>query len=220
MHCPTCLAAGTSRLPISHCEHCGHSWWTQAIANAHDESYDGYRFDPVFAQRVRSFFDTSLASRLPQNAKILDVGCGAGEFIQTAQQAGHQAVGIDISPDAVAICQSKGLPATCTNFITQDVGSDFDLITFWDVMEHLVEPAPFLRRAYDLLRPGGLVFAKIPYFGPLSLRAAHYTRLAGPLLGAPDHIQYYSENSVRALCARRLRHFQRALFLSLPPGPD
>jgi 2-polyprenyl-3-methyl-5-hydroxy-6-metoxy-1,4-benzoquinol methylase len=77
------------------------------------------------------------------------------------------------------------------------------LITFWDVVEHLPDPASFLRRAFELLSPGGRVLIKTPKTSSTSVSlSARVPRLAGALLQAPSHLQYFHEDGIRSLAQR------------------
>jgi hypothetical protein len=110
---------------------------------------------------------------------------------------------VDISEDAAEHCRSLGLQARAGDFLTMPFAGGYDIITMWDVMEHLSRPAAFLQRARELLAPGGMVVLKIPGFGPLSYRAiAVYPRLATTVLSAPGHQQYFTPRSLTALLGR------------------
>jgi len=167
------------------------------------QHYDGYRYDPVFAANVRSFIQGKLMPLRGSPARILDVGCGAGEFLTAAKDAGYDVQGIDISEAAVSMCVKRGVTARVANYITDEIQGDLDVITMWDVLEHLPNPSGFLARTSELLKDGGLFVAKIPYFAALSVQlATKAPKLRGALLGAPDHVQFYSEQSLQKLLGR------------------
>lgn len=89
---------------------------------------------------------------------LLDVGAYIGVFVEVAQALGWQAYGIEPSRWAVQIAQARGLSVyegTMDSPLLQ--GRRFDAITMWDVIEHFDDPAGELRRAFDLLQPGGLI---------------------------------------------------------------
>jgi SAM-dependent methyltransferase len=134
---------------------------------------------------------------------VLDVGCGAGAFMEVARDAGFEVQGIDVSEASAQLCRSRGLSARTGDFLTEDFEGKFDLITMWDVVEHLRDPEAFLKRACSLLSKRGVLFAKIPAFGELSVRISARIPAAGrALLGAPDHVQYFSKQSLSALLVR------------------
>jgi SAM-dependent methyltransferase len=165
--------------------------------------YAGYRPDPKFVATATMVTQSALASRVPPPARVLDVGCGAGDFLAVAKALGYEAEGIDISEASAKICRSRGLNARSGNFLTERFSTKFDLITMWDVVEHLREPAAFLDRARSLLTDRGYVFAKIPGFGDISVGLANFwPRSAGTLLGAPSHVQYFDQESLSMLLTR------------------
>jgi 2-polyprenyl-3-methyl-5-hydroxy-6-metoxy-1,4-benzoquinol methylase len=197
------------KLSIAKCAECGHRWLLNSAEQhreveltVYTDVYAGYRADPVFETSVREIITEKFLRLVPPPATALDVGCGSGDFMIAAREAGYDIEGMDISPASSAICTSRGLKAVAGDFLTHDFGRTFDLITMWDLVEHLREPGTFLERAKALLSPNGLLFAKIPVFGDLSVTcSALAPRAAGMLLGAPDHVQYFTRKSLTRLCA-------------------
>ncbi len=99
------------------------------------------------------------------HANILDVGCGAGLFFDALEPFG-QVEGIESDPGAVE--QSGRWRARIHTGELDDTfkpGHSFDLILMLDVLEHLARPDLVLRRATDLLVPGGWLVATVPAFG-------------------------------------------------------
>jgi SAM-dependent methyltransferase len=88
--------------------------------------------------------------------KLLDVGAYIGVFVEIAGAGGWQAQGIEPSEWAVAEARKCGLDVRAGTLETAGFPeASFDVITLWDVIEHLADPAAELRRASALLRPGG-----------------------------------------------------------------
>lgn len=102
-------------------------------------------------------------SLFPSAGRLLDLGCGAGDFLALAQAMGWQAMGCDPDEKVVAICQSRG-------FDVRHGGADsfmggrnsFDVITLNQVIEHVIDPKDLLRQCFDLLRVGGMVWIGFP----------------------------------------------------------
>jgi ubiquinone/menaquinone biosynthesis C-methylase UbiE len=92
----------------------------------------------------------------PAGRRLLDVGCYTGIFIEIANTAGWDALGVDPSAWAVNEARKTGLKVVEGTLSTVPFPDEhFDVITMWDVIEHLGDPAGELARAHQLLRPGG-----------------------------------------------------------------
>ena len=206
MHCPVCRKASSSNGYIAFCS-CGHRWLInsaedqrQTEARVYTDDYAGYRSDETFVANCKRVIEEEFLGRISPPARILDVGCGSGDFMTTAREFGYEVQGIDVSEAAAKKCRDRGLKAAAGDFLTEEFGGKFDLITFWDVVEHLREPGASLKRAHELLNPGGFVFAKVPAFGTLTVRICNAVpRTSGGLLGAPDHVQYFSRETLGRL---------------------
>lgn len=95
--------------------------------------------------------------------RLLDVGCGNGDYLANAADAGWQVVGIDADPAAVAVATQRGLDARLGGIeLFAEQSSCFDAITLSHVLEHLHDPVGLLRAVHRLLKPGGVVFIDTP----------------------------------------------------------
>jgi 2-polyprenyl-3-methyl-5-hydroxy-6-metoxy-1,4-benzoquinol methylase len=170
---------------------------------AYTDDYSGFRDDSVFAAKIAAVIESQLTTLRSPPCKVLDVGCGNGAFLKAAIAAGYQAEGIDVSPAAVAHCQKAGLQARVGDFTEMSFDGGFDLVTMWDVVEHLRVPAIFLSRARSLLNDDGVIVLKIPGFNRGTLRAVSVVKhFARSILGAPDHVQYFNERSCQRMLER------------------
>jgi 2-polyprenyl-3-methyl-5-hydroxy-6-metoxy-1,4-benzoquinol methylase len=99
----------------------------------------------------------------PGGQRLLDIGCGNGDFLANARDAGWDAVGIDADPEAVAIARQRGLDVR-TGSIELFAGETgcFDAITLSHVLEHLHDPGQMIRAVHRLLKPGGVLFVDTP----------------------------------------------------------
>jgi 2-polyprenyl-3-methyl-5-hydroxy-6-metoxy-1,4-benzoquinol methylase len=209
-----CPACGTGCRPstnyIVSCRACGHRWLNQSRQD-HDAvdaatficGYAGYQPDPRYVETVTRVVRTELVTRVPPPGRILDVGCGAGDFMSVARTFGYDAEGIDISETSAEICRSRGLNSRADDFLTFDFATNFDVIVMWDVVAGLRDPVSFLSRANSLLTNRGMLFVKTPAFGDLSVALSNlWPRVAGTLLGVPTHSQFFHRESLEVLLRR------------------
>jgi 2-polyprenyl-6-hydroxyphenyl methylase/3-demethylubiquinone-9 3-methyltransferase len=103
-------------------------------------------------------------ARIGRGQRVLDVGCGAGLAAEALAGLGHEVLGIDAAAELIAVARAhaegKGLrldyrAATAETLVAE--GARFPVITALEVIEHVPDPAAFLRLLAALLEPDGLV---------------------------------------------------------------
>jgi SAM-dependent methyltransferase len=152
---------------------------------------------------VKRELEDELIPRIPPPARVLDVGCGNGAFMVVAAATGYETVGVDVSIAAVARARANGFDAYTGALPGLTLPGQFQFVTLWDVIEHLDDPASTVRRAYDLLEPGGYRVVKAPLPGDGSFRLArHWQRARGLFLHVPDHVQFFTPASLETLLRR------------------
>lgn len=154
--------------PIVRCKVCGLVYanprWDSSLVS---ESYSVVE-DPTYVEeregRVLTFsrnlapFENLVASNSPTR-RLLDVGCHIGVMIELAEARGWEASGVEPSVWASEQARGHGLcVVTGTLANTQIPANYFDVVTMWDVIEHLTDPATEIRHVHRVLKPGG-VFA-------------------------------------------------------------
>jgi SAM-dependent methyltransferase len=164
----------------------------------------------AYLAHLADFFNRGLAATTPEGRKLLDVGCATGDFVAWALRAGWEAEGIDISSDAVEIGKRRNLPVTQADLLAlPDPLVRYDVITLWDVLEHLPDVQSALLVANKVLRPGGLVFLKtVSSFSLLErmARAIYHLSIGvvdGPLKRflVPGHLYYFGQKNLETLLA-------------------
>jgi len=100
----------------------------------------------------------------PNKGTLLDVGCGIGDFLAEAQKRGWQVKGLDISRSAkIAAKETYGLDVEVGSLDNVPFApASFDVITLWDVIEHIRKPVENLNYACRLLKKGGILVLKTP----------------------------------------------------------
>lgn len=95
-----------------------------------------------------------------ETPRILDVGCGWGDFLEICKNDNIPYLGIDDSQEAIDICETKKL--NCKKANIPDLHERFDAITLFQTIEHLPNPFLLLRDCYRLLKPGGVLLITTP----------------------------------------------------------
>jgi SAM-dependent methyltransferase len=130
------------------------------------------------------------AGALRPGMKLLDVGASSGAWLEMAEEEGLEGVGVELGEATAARARASGLDVR-TGTLEQALpgleGERFDLITFWDVLEHLQDPRHELRLARRLLAPGGKIAATFPNVEGL------YPRLTYRLLARRTGVWEYPE---------------------------
>lgn len=100
------------------------------------------------------------------NARILDVGCGGGEFLKLAKNSGYEAHGIELQPDRAEhsrrSCGCKIYEHDISSDYFDQYKNSFDAVTLWDVIEHVNFPYKTLLSIHKILGPGGLLYIDTP----------------------------------------------------------
>lgn len=139
-----------------------------------------------------------LANRPP--ASLLDVGCGAGQFLLKATAAGYAAQGIDPDPRSVAFATTNlGLNVREGSLEVLAPSERFDIITTLGVLEHIEEPAAFLTQLRDKLNPNGEILVGVPNVGSLNRRISRLSSHDWDMFLEPGHLYHYSQSTLAKL---------------------
>ncbi len=167
----------------------------------------------VHAAQARSVSSTDelslLITRPP--ARLLDVGCGAGQFLLRACEAGYRGTGIDLDPRAVAFARDElGLDVRSASLDQLPLEEKFDIVTMFGVLEHIAEPLDFLRSIRQRISSGGEILIGVPNVASLNRWISRLSRHDWDMFLEPGHLYHYDIRTLTALCARaalQLRHW-------------
>jgi len=183
-------------------------WWPlQADPSIYvDEGFDAYK-DYHSGTRPFPRWAEPLFDALPdRRGAALDIGCGDGSVLRRLSAQGFAAYGIDLDPKSVAIARDKyGLENVLALTLTEwkqrcdASGTRFDLITFFEVLEHQDAPLAFLADVIALGVPGAMVAGSVPnrmrFLAPLQRMFSD-----GDL--PPHHFLWFSKAALRRLLER------------------
>ena len=217
--CPTCGGSRAAPLfvkdgyDIVACADCTTAFVAQDPARIdfqalYGESYYTGGSDAVFADYVgqeaarraharrKLWLLRTLPPRWPARGRLLDVGCAAGFFLAEAK-AYYDVQGVELSEWSSAYARDRlGLPVF-TGTLQQAAlqSAQFDIVTLWDVIEHVPDPVPLLADAARVLKPGGRLVLSTGDWGSAY---AQERQAAWHLMTPPWHLSFFS----RATLAR------------------
>ena len=137
--------------------------------------------------------------------RVLDLGCGAGEFSAALAQAGAAPVGVDVAREALRRAGERvpGLDLRLWRDGEPLPLEDCSVDTVWagEVIEHVVDVAPWLAEVRRVLRPRGTLLLTTPHHGPLALLALALSprRFAEHFEPRSDHVRFFSPRTLREL---------------------
>ncbi len=193
-------------IPILKCKNCSHvfSSFEQAehydgYWNESEESYDLEWWDKAH----RNIYEEFISKFMKLNeGYLVDVGCGLGFFLKLLKEkkVNWKTLGYEMSEQAVKFAKEKnGLDQIYSGMVEKSgIGKNsIDIITLWDVIEHIPKPQPLLNYLHSILKPGGILFLQTPNF-PIQLVKAKLKVMKNGMkegihyLEAKDHINDYS----------------------------
>ncbi len=222
-HCNLCHATALSPLfekdgfLLVRCQACG----LVCVGNPPDDEQRAklYSFESGYHQelgddavsiafhREEARRNLAVLARHARPARLLDIGCSSGLFLAAARTAGWQVRGLEYSPDSARMAREQHGLDVVTGELSADTFApgSFDVVTMWDVVEHLPDPARTLELAAPLLAPGGLLVLKTPNIDGIYPQAS--LAVAGKLgfWGHPEppgHLYQFSQSTLSRMVER------------------
>ncbi|HEX7050670.1 MAG TPA: class I SAM-dependent methyltransferase [Longimicrobiales bacterium] len=167
-------------------------------------------YDAYWIERRRAGYDPVMnrfvigAKYIPSGASVVDVGCGTGMFLKYALERDPSLTvfGIDLSGEAVEITRSKGIPAARMDLLAGERPDErFDVVTAFEVIEHIGDAEAFLAALGSICKPDGLILISIPNTGFV----LHRIRLAvlgrfpvtNIMLHMKEHLRFWTVRDFR-----------------------
>jgi SAM-dependent methyltransferase len=119
----------------------------------------------IYKDYHKKFF--KIYKNFSKNTKILDLGCGTGEFIAELQKRGCEVWGVDFDKDAIEVAKKYFKLKNVYNESFEDFFQrpdifPFDIITFFEVVEHLDNPLKFIQNVKEILKSDGKIILTTP----------------------------------------------------------
>jgi len=121
--------------------------------------------DSASKSRTKAKDENFLESISCSSLKLLDIGCGKGDFLEKHRKDFATVTGVDFDSEAIKMAKAKGLEVYCMEiekFLDGFTQSKFDIITIRHVLEHVEEPSKLIESVRKVLSPGGLVVVSVP----------------------------------------------------------
>ena len=196
VECSTCRTAYTERLPTEE-ELSRHYSLDYFKGNREKFGYVDYAAEEPFNLETFAPKARRLEERHPEGGRILDVGCATGGFLGLMSERWDRR-GVELSAELVAASPPPpGVKVWVGRFEEYPPeGGLFDVVTLWDTLDHVKDPAGTLAKARALLKPGGTLAIN------LGDRSALFARVLGRrwhLYIPPTHLTYFNRGSLTAL---------------------
>ena len=169
------------------------------FAGDHATGYDSYEqdaplYEKTFARRLR------LVSRFKQAGRLLDIGCGLGYCLNVAARAGFEPYGLDVSAYAVAQALARFPDRVRQGLLAPGLFPDkfFDVVTMFDLFEHVYHPRTFLATLHAVTRDDGVVVITTPNHESLLARLSGRNWVSYKI---PEHVYYYTPATLRRMVA-------------------
>lgn len=194
--CRTCGLVSVREMPAPEDLHAVYGEAYFRNARSAETGYDDYEADRYCILRTANRRLAAIEKYVPARGRLLDVGCALGFFMEAAAHRGWLAEGIDISAHATSYAREElGLDAHTGTLHTVPLEpGSFDVVTAWDVIEHVTDPVEELRAMRRLLRPGGLLVLSTPDIGSRIARLTK-SRWMGFKL-AEEHLVYFDRDTI------------------------
>lgn len=218
--CPSCGHAGKYFLTKWHftyqkCPHCSLIFVNPRIKE--DLVLDAYRTESIAnamwaesvntSSRQKQFYkkyfkeQLDLVKTFRESGRLLDVGCGNGQFLSYAKENRFNVKGVELETNALKIAREQGLDVQSMLLTDHQLNQQqFDIITMFGVMEHLVDPRRDISFVQNMLDSDGIFMAITPNAQSLvgmllHEKARFYTPRNHPLIFCMNSIQYLLENT-------------------------
>lgn len=162
------------------------------------------RINMIFKPRkkmIDNYFRTNATPDRPK--KLLDIGCASGQFLSTFKDRKIWALcGIEASGPLAEGARRLVKNATIINmpFEQVEINDDsFDVVTLWEVLEHIYDPFDFLAKIVRVMKKKGILVMSVPNIEGFDIQILWDK---GNAFSAPSHLNYYRRSSVHILLER------------------
>jgi len=149
---------------------------------------------PIFERALKEILYWQQQRSNSTLGTLLDVGCGHGHFLHWARQHGFSVTGIE--PAEIPARYARDIfqiPFRQDEALKIDLSPDsFDVITMWDVIEHVSDPYRVLQHCSRWLKPGGIMALRFPSSTWQKIKGVVFASTSRPTFGATIHLYFFN----------------------------
>lgn len=173
--CHLCGASGSVVLHVKaneftlyHCLQCDGQFWFPRFCPSPSwyEQQELYLYRDYYAHKLEWGHKQFLRVMPRTGGRLLDIGCGTGVFIFSAQKRGYDVYGVDFNKRAIEIARKRyrlsNVYSISWDEFTLHCKEKFDVVTFFEFLEHLENPMLFLEQIKTVLKVGGIIALTVP----------------------------------------------------------
>ena len=202
-HCLICSSADLRELKrfskhfLVKCNSCGFVFCkkiptTEELINHYKTYPRGGDISIITVKRYNELFDVFESYRKTNN--ILDIGCGNGHFLEVAAKRGWNVYGTEFTDEAIDVCNKKNIKMNQGILNPENYNKiEFDVITSFEVIEHINNPEIEIQNIKKLLRTKGLFYFTTPNFNSLS---RFILKENWNVIEYPEHLSYYTAKTI------------------------
>jgi uncharacterized protein (UPF0276 family)/2-polyprenyl-3-methyl-5-hydroxy-6-metoxy-1,4-benzoquinol methylase len=163
------------------------SSWVQVLDSGPQKEMDQKKFS----------YGLDIVSPYLCQRRILDIGTGTGLFLEVARDKGFDPVGLELNRATVDRLRENGFEIIDKPMENSDLPeNDFDLVTLWEVLEHIMEPGQLLAHITSVLKPGGMLLVLVPNADSLVTRILHGQ---SGTFGGHSHVNHFNSATLTRL---------------------
>jgi 2-polyprenyl-3-methyl-5-hydroxy-6-metoxy-1,4-benzoquinol methylase len=190
IQCPSCHCLFVEHPPFEKVRTKGLQNWAEQVSRNSIQ----FEISPDIVHRVELLKTYGKKT----HARLIDVGCGKGDFLVYAKNNGFDVIGMDIISPFIPQLKKQGIPVVSK--LSSIADESYDIVTCFDVIEHTVNPQQLLEECYRILKPDGIVFFTTPNGSSISKRILknHWW-----VLNPEGHYVLFTPNAL-TLCLKKI----------------
>lgn len=156
-------------------------------------------------KRIGAYLDDLRPLIHPARGRVsyLDVGCGVGHSLRAGLERGLTVQGVDVDDAAVGLARKAGLPAVMLSELASIPRGPYQLITFWETLEHIADPLEMIQTVVPVLAEDGIVAITVPNLNALATRAMRAAcEWVHGGYNTPGHVNLFHVRALECLLAR------------------